>query len=531
MNRSRWWPTPLLPVLLLAACDNGATIDRPFADDMPDGGSAQNEATPDAGSPEESYPPVPARWPDDPSPVTHDVDTVLGAVLERPTLATACDDYERGARDRTTILRCGKKMFFEETFGTVGIPADLMAFDERNFEAYFGANYTAMGFVADPDSDWRPIGLWPTTAKSGPMEGVAFTCAGCHFGRMPDGRYAVGYANMSLDYGRFLMSLGAPISVTVERAIAKGLVAIGQTVPPSVSNSPAGTVHPDLKAAFTPLVDARLGLPAALTYVPEFVSLMGELMRVPGGGFSSTEDDQARFLRLRPGTMDFLTKPMADDGVWTVSRTISIWNLPELDRRNAAGMPHEMLSWTGGGRSLMNFLHGFTAIGTTPTSSTWTDERLHPLEAYVYSLRSPPLTRTPDPVLVARGARVFQTEGCQACHSGPSGESIRAYSFDEIGTDPELRKIFNPDANGNLCCGFSSDGFTPTRGVKAPRLAGQAFATKQLHNGAVASLESLLCLAPRDPSTDLAQMSIGHRQGCNLPTNDRLALIAWLRTL
>ena len=37
-----------------------------------------------------------------------------------------------------------------------------------------------------------PVGLAPTTGKLGSVETRAFTCASCHFGKMPDGRYAVG---------------------------------------------------------------------------------------------------------------------------------------------------------------------------------------------------------------------------------------------------------------------------------------------------------------------------------------------------
>lgn len=49
-----------------------------------------------------------------------------------------------------------------------------------------------------------------------------------------------------------------------------------------------------------------------------------------------------------------------------------------------------------------------------------------------------------------------------------------------------MKQIFNPDANGDLCCGFESgeNSYIVTGGVKAPRMTGQT-----LHNGSVDSLE------------------------------------------
>ena len=84
--------------------------------------------------------------------------------------------------------------------------------------------------------------------------------------------------------------------------------------------------------------------------------------------------------------MDFLTKPMADDGVWTVSRILNLWNLP-TPAAEQAEMPHGQAGWTGIGRSVMGFLHGFVAI--SGSNRTWTDEQLMPLEQYLYSLRAP----------------------------------------------------------------------------------------------------------------------------------------------
>lgn len=54
-----------------------------------------------------------------------------------------------------------------------------------------------------------------------------------------------------------------------------------------------------------------------------------------------------------------------------------------------------------------------------------------------------------------------------------------------------MKQIINPDANGDLCCGFESgeNSYIVTGGVKAPRMTGMENLRLFLHNGSVDSLE------------------------------------------
>jgi hypothetical protein len=445
-------------------------------------------------------------------PATHDVDTNLDRVLETRALEEACAAYRTGARDRATILRCGKWMFFYETFGTVGIPTDLLKFLQRHYaDSYFGHGFSEFGFVPDPaDRDGMPIGLAPSTGMLGSVKTHAFTCASCHFGQMPDGRYAVGYGNMDLDYGRFLTSLGPPISLSI--------------------NENDSQVHPWLREALRePVRQAK----QTSGYMIDLAIVGMSMLSTGSSGMNMSLEEQELFLRLRPGTMDFLTLPLLDDEVWTVSRILSLWNLPDEAQREAAGMAHEMLSWTGGAKTLHSFLEGFVAIGVSPDE--WNVDRLAPLEAYIRSLRTPPLKQDLPTDVVREGATLFVDKGCLDCHNGPSGESAQIYSYEEMGTDPAMKYIFNPTEipGGELCCGLESgDGFEVTGGVKAPRMTGLENQGRYLHNGSIASLEELFCLAPRDPSTDYAQKSTGHMMTCEgLTEAERRALITYLTSL
>ncbi|MEL6182211.1 MAG: hypothetical protein AAFS10_24850, partial [Myxococcota bacterium] len=134
------------------------------------------------------------------------------------------------------------------------------------------------------------------------------------------------------------------------------------------------------------------------------------------------------------GTMDFLTSPLVEDGVWTVSRILPLWNITTPAQEQAYGMPHSMLSWTGVVPSLPRFLMGFVDIGVSEEAQ-WDEARLAPLAEYIETLRPPPLLQPVDEAARTRGAELFVTQGCLDCHNGPSGESRELFSFDEIGTD------------------------------------------------------------------------------------------------
>ena len=98
----------------------------------------------------------------------------LGVVLEHGELMGACDRYRGGQTDRTTMLLCGKWMFFYETFGTSGVPASLVSFLASHFPDELGLGFSKLGLVRDPASTRRPA------ARNGPgspaRDGHPFHC-------------------------------------------------------------------------------------------------------------------------------------------------------------------------------------------------------------------------------------------------------------------------------------------------------------------------------------------------------------------
>ena len=180
------------------------------------------------------------------------------------------------------------------------------------------------------------------------------------------------------------------------------------------------------------------------------------------------------------------------------------------------------LGWTGGARSMQDFLRGFVVIGAGD-QATWTADAMSPLADYVLSLRAPANPTPPDAAAVERGRLAFAADGCTDCHGGPRGMGARLYDYAEIGTDDAMAKW----AQQNIPAGA---GFTVTGKLKSPRLVGSWAMSRFLHDGAVPTLESLFCLAARPPApNDTAMGSQGHDMTCMLSDGDKQDLMAYLR--
>ncbi len=439
----------------------------------------------------------------------------LRALLENGQLSGACAAWEADPTNRRKKLLCGKYMYFYETFQTTGVPAVFFDMLIANFPAEVGPGFSQMGMVADPYSAKNlPLGLAPAapTGNMGQVPTYAYTCASCHFARLPDGRYAVGAANHDYDYGRQILSI-----LLLPSALSR--------------NFDPSAHHPDAIAKVQPMLDklatdSRLRIRLGLELLP----LLGAIPQSQQVALS--REVEGYYARWPTGTQDFLIAPIpADDQVHTISKIISLFGIPRQEESLAAGMPHALLAWTGSAVSLMNFLRGFVVIFDGPIAE-WPDARLSPLADYVYSLRAP--APPPQPVeSVQRGEAVFQARGCLDCHAGPRGSGTRVFTYEEIGTDDAMKYWADPTLSGQPCCNLSS--LTEqiiTHGLKSPRLVGLWGMNRFLHNGSVDSLEKLLCLdGPRGSITERAFSDQGHTYGClDLSADEKRDLIAYLKS-
>lgn len=429
----------------------------------------------------------------------------LDALLEHGALAGACDRYRGGQTDRKTMLLCGKWMYFYETFGTFGVPAVLAKFMVKNFPAEIGPGFTKLGLVEDPGSaDDLPLGLAPTAPINGNVEAVAFTCASCHFGQLPDGRYAVGAPNHRYDYGTHILALTvAPMVGTgLGQASAHDAAAIAKVQPVLDRLASDGALKTKFLLALAPL--ASISMPAM------------------------TQATEHAYATWPKGTLDFMMAPLpVDDGAHTVSKMIGLWGIPRPAEVTASGMSSAMLAWTGDALSLDEFVKGFATLGG---SAPPTDAQMRPLLEYIYSLRAPANPNPPAAALVSQGEELYASKGCKTCHQGPRGSGLKPYTFAEVGTDPAMARWADPDLSGTACCGLPIMPGQLTHGVKSPRLVGTWALGKFLHNGALSSLDELFCLGGGRPPVGSEPMRTdGHAYTCDGLTEDqKRALMAYL---
>lgn len=439
----------------------------------------------------------------------------IEALLENGRLEGACERYHRAPEAASPYLTklCGKWMFFYEGFGLRGVPKPIVTFMIKNLPQTVGKGFEKYGMVADPHSpDHLPLGFGAGAPING-VETLSYTCASCHFGKTPDGRFSVGLANHDYDYGRQLIAM---------------------MLTPMAAALPSQTeLSPEARAQIQPHLDE---LKASGAYASLLQSLLQLTPILTGGGGVPTVGValQRQYMSWKPGTQDFIIAPVgSDDRVHTVSKIQPLWNLYSAEEMLAKGGRGAMLGFTGATQSFDSFLQGFVAL-SAGDKTRYTPERLLPLKTYLMSLKAPAPAagQRQDPLLVATGRRIFGEHGCAACHNGPSHHGTRIFTFEEIGTDAALKRWGDPDLSGQTNV---PDVITEplTHGIKAPRLVGMWAQKRFLHNGSVDSLEDLLCLDRARPTrTDEPHGDQGHMYGCaDLSAADKKALVAFLKSL
>ncbi len=444
-----------------------------------------------------------------------DVSPDLNVVLESGAMQGACDRYRAGATDRHTMLLCGKWMFFYEGFGTGGVPAAMMTGLMKYFPDQVGPGFSKMGMIEDPTSaDHLPIGYGATIPYAGTspsaakIPALAFTCASCHFGRLPDGRYAVGAPNHDYEYGKQNLAF--------------------MVLTPLLLGADPTQHDPAAVAAVKPMLDHANANPSAVR--DAYIASLSDLFALPAAPPFGVATEHA-YATWKSGTLDALAAPsIYDDGVNGITKIPAIWSMPDDAEIHASGMTHAMIGWSGSSPSVLAFARGFIALGEAKPED-WSDERLRPFVEYVLSLRAPKPAHAPEAALVQRGGSLFAEKGCVGCHGGPRGSGLRVYRFEEIGTDDAIERMLDPQLTGQPCCKFPfPEGQKLTHGVKSPRLAGLWAMKRYLHNGSVDSLEDLFCMnGPRGKILEPSYRDTGHDFTCSgLLPDEKTALIAYL---
>jgi hypothetical protein len=437
----------------------------------------------------------------------------LDAVLENGTLGGACDRYRENPDSRNLMLKCGKYMFFYESFDTPGVPLPLLQTLMNNLPEHVGTGFERLGYIKDPYStEQLPLGFGKSFSY-GTVEARAFTCAACHFAQAADGTYVVGLGNHQLDYGMTLLNMMiVPMVASGIESADKYDAEVIAKIQPELDWIAANGKAPAILADMITVGQGMAGSPSPL----------GEVLA-----------ETPRLWTLwQPGVLDFFTSPFPEDEYHIPIRIPSLWEIPTPEEVGQLHLPHAMLSAAGGGDSMWSFIQGF--ITTSRGETRWSDDDVRPIVEYIYSLQHPQNPQSADTGQVSDGRRVFENAGCGGCHNGKSFGGSRIFGFEEIGTDATLKHFSDPDLDGVLCCDLELLGDSElTHGLKAPHLSGIWAHRVFLHNGSVTSLEELLCYdGPRPAASGEQGMSNGgHEFGCDLPAADKDALLAFLRSI
>jgi hypothetical protein len=183
--------------------------------------------------------------------------------------------------------------------------------------------------------------------------------------------------------------------------------------------------------------------------------------------------------------------------------------------------------------------HKMLATGTKRLQARLSDEMLYALALYSYSLKPPPNPHPYDEQARA-GEQIF-TRTCAGCHTPPlftNNKLTLAEGFTPPKDKPAALEVLPLSVGTDP--GLALKTRKGTGYYKVPSLKGVWYRGRYLHDGSVASLEELFnpdrLKDTHVPggfiSAGLKTRAIkGHEFGLNLSSEDRKALIAFLKTL
>ncbi len=193
--------------------------------------------------------------------------------------------------------------------------------------------------------------------------------------------------------------------------------------------------------------------------------------------------------------------------------------------------------------SFGGFVPGAEDFKTLPEPgqlSRYSDEQLYALSLYIYSLQ-PPVNPNGATALTMRGKQVFNREGCAGCHAPPLYTNNKLSPVPGFTVPEEHRKLYDVMAvSVGTDPGLAIETRRGTGYYKVPSLLGVWYRGPFEHSGSVATLEDWF--DPARLKDDYVPTGFkgygvktravkGHEFGLKLTSEDKQALIAFLKTL
>jgi Cytochrome C oxidase, cbb3-type, subunit III len=400
-----------------------------------------------------------------------------------------------------------------------------------------GAGYERFGFIYERDGGGgrpRPIGA---TYREKPVPLTGLNCAACHTSTI----------RSSPSAPREIV-LGMPAQRLRLWQYVNFLRAVGKD-----DRFDADTLMPAITRRF------RLSRAERLFYrhvvIPRTKDGLDEIDRDFRWMDSWPAEGPGRVSTFTAWKIRFGYDERADDLVGTVDFP-SVWN---------QGIRQDMqLHWDGNNASLQE-RNISAALVSGATADSLDLDQLDRVATWLRDLRPPPYPRPVDPVLAETGKRLY-ADACASCHDVDGDRVGRVTPLADLGTDPDRVRSFTAslaDRMNDLGSGepWAFSHFRTTSGYANAPLDGIWLRAPYLHNGSVPTLRALLF--PRERPTVFytgydvydwdavgfvsrgpkartegfrfdtrlrGNSNAGHLYGTDLSTQQRLAIIEYLKT-
>ncbi|NBO38720.1 hypothetical protein EBU99_09065 [bacterium] len=473
---------------------------------------------------------------------TVDVASSLVEILEYDSIQPACASYwemldeldnprsgSNPKRLREVEVKCGKWLFLNwETSGKMPLPEILFDAIERSWPERVGKDFEKLGFLPNPsDPAKRPLGIARSTTRYTGMPSVNVTCAACHVGQLPDGRYAVGAPNTQLHLSEFNLMSYYPLYAAMHNNQREQLPTeiqsyykeLARTERRRVGGGDHGIDWSNMVFKYSKLLHwlgiGPKGLPDA-----KFVVM-------------PPERDLKSWLAGRPGVFNpgapMLTLQVQDVPNLSIPQ---LWGISGYESDYMAGRVAP-LGQTTKYASLEKFVSSAFVYAFQDLSLV-RPRHVRPLVAYLRQLKGPVSGEIQNPDLVQQGAHLFK-QSCATCHDGAAGESTQLFAANAVGTHPSLA---NPRENyiattpiakliDDLSRELAAELQPQPIGIRSRRLRGIWARSNLMIDGSVADLSDLFCLKEKRLRT-----ASPHQDLCDtFAISERESLLAYLKTL
>lgn len=404
-----------------------------------------------------------------------------------------------------------------------------------------GKGYTSLGFIKEADKD-LPIGF---SQRRIFIDRVGLNCAVCHTGTLrntPNSEHQVitampaNVVNLQ-GYIKFLSAVGVDERFTANRML------------PEIEKISSG-LNPIEK-----LLYRFIAIPQTRDALINQASRLNFVEKQPDWGPGRVDT----FNPYKAIQFHFPMDKLREDELIGTSDFPSVWN-----QKPREGL---QLHWDGNNTSV-DERNKSAALGAGVTPTTIDLPRIQKVADWLWELPSPKYPYEVNETIAAKGEQLFQSN-CASCHAFGGAYTGKVVPIQEIGTDPHRLDSYTYKTMSNqntLYTGYPwrFKNFRKTNGYANMPLDGVWLRGPYLHNGSVPTLRDLLETPENRPkefyrgydvidrakvgfvsnvgvengkqyfkfdTTKPGNSNSGHLYGTDLPTEDKDALVEYMKKL